>query len=108
MESSRKREAARQSIFPEVLPEVGCFGFKREKAGVSARQFRRTYLMCKQTAYGRHARSVCIVSDLAARLQGKNRPRQKLAEAKVIRIGSTKVFIGITATGELVIETDPP
>ncbi len=64
--------------------------------------------MCKQTAYGRHARSVCIVSDLPARLQGKNAPRQKLAEAKVIRIGSTKVLIGLTSTGELVIEPEPP
>lgn len=65
-------------------------------------------MMCNQTAFGRKARSVCIVSDLPVRLQQKNSARPKLSNAKIVWLGSVKVLVGLSASGEVVIEIDPP
>jgi hypothetical protein len=65
-------------------------------------------MLLKQTACGRQARSLCIVSELPLRLQEKKARDGKLAEAKIVRLGSVKLLVGLSATGELVIEIEPP
>jgi hypothetical protein len=60
-----------------------------------------------QTAFGRCVRSVCIVTQLPVRLQEKIAKAHKPC-AQIVRIGSTVLFVTLSATGEIVIEVDPP
>lgn len=61
-----------------------------------------------QSAFRRKAEGVCIVGDLPVRLQAKNAVRQKLSDARIVWLGSVKLLVGFSATGELVIEPEPP
>lgn len=61
-----------------------------------------------QSAFGRVARSACIVTDLPVRLQEKKAQRTRLSDAKIVWLGSIKVLIGVSATGEVFIEIEPP
>lgn len=64
----------------------------------------------KLTAYGRRARSVCIVTDLPVRLQAKKKSTKhdRIPGAKLVRLGGVSVLLYLTATGELGVIEDPP
>jgi hypothetical protein len=58
-----------------------------------------------ETVQGRCARSVCIVTDLPITVQPKNKIKGK---PSILRLGSVKLKITETGSGELVIEIEPP
>ena len=62
-----------------------------------------------QAAFRRRARSVCIVTDLPVRLQGKKKQSTKRESGtQIMRLGSVVLAVRLTATGEIVIEVEPP
>jgi hypothetical protein len=82
----------------------------KEKAGVSGPALFGEHLAMYQiqATQGRQARSVRMITPLPVRLQEKTADREKLSDATIVWIGTVKVLLGISATGELVIEPEPP
>ncbi len=62
-----------------------------------------------QNAFGRRARSVCIVTKLPVRLQAKStNVLRDVVESRIVRLGSITIRIGVSPTGEVVCEIEPP
>ena len=62
-----------------------------------------------KSAFGRRARSVCIVTELPVRLQEQISPTDRQGvEPVIVRIGSGVLRITQLGSGELVIEIEPP
>jgi len=62
----------------------------------------------KQTAYGRQARSVRIVTDKPVRLQAKSHQVcEWIVETQIVRIRSLTLRIRMSATGEVIIDEPP-
>lgn len=62
-----------------------------------------------QVAHGRRARGVCIVTRLPVRLKQENATTvEPGARPLIVPLVSAKLRITETATGEIVIEIEPP
>jgi len=62
-----------------------------------------------KSAFGRHARSVCIVTELPVRLQEKiSLTERQGVKPVIVNLGSGVLKITQLGSGELVIEIEPP
>jgi hypothetical protein len=104
---ARKNQAV---DYPEVLPEVGCFGFRHEKAGVEARLIQGKTMETKNSATRQHAKTVRIVTDLPVLVQSEHTLTRKGREKPLTLIhGPVLVLLSFTDSGEPMIKiVEPP
>lgn len=62
----------------------------------------------KQTAFGRHALSVCILTQLPVRVQQEIAAFKVAAKPQTLYLKTATIRITESVSGEVVIEIEPP
>ena len=96
--------------YPEVLPEVGCFGFRHEKAGGSRLRLIQVQLMeTIKTANRQPCKTVRIVTDLPVLVQSENTlTRKGRGKPIILTLGTFQISLSLTDSGEAVVKVYVP
>lgn len=110
MESLAQARKNQTVDYSEVLPEIGCFGFRREKAGGSRLRLSQVQTMqIENSASRQRGKTVRIVTDFPVLVQTeKTLTRKGKSKPVSVLLGGYLISLCLTDSGEPVLRIDEP